>query len=172
MMRLIPLAAISLAAGCATLPILKKTAPPVSPVVASGRPIPYPVFESKAFARAVARGTRTRTGEPGPKYWQQFARYRIDAELVPSTNQVNGRETVRYFNHSPDTLGVVWIYLNQNLFASTSPRVVETPVTGGTEILRVAVSGQPLDKRSDAAGASQSGYAIDATLMRVALPHA
>ena len=69
-------------------------------------PIPYPVFESKAFARAVARGTRTRTGQPGPNYWQQFARYRIDAELVPATNQINGRETVRYYNRSPDTLRV------------------------------------------------------------------
>src|SRR5438105_446391 len=68
------------------------------------RPIPYPIPESKAFARAVERGTRTRTGEPGPRYWQQYARYTIDAELQPSTNQVSAHGTIRYFNRSPDTL--------------------------------------------------------------------
>jgi hypothetical protein len=125
------------------------------------------VFESNAFARAVARGTRTRTGEPGPNYWQQFARYHIDAELVPTSSQLNGRETVRYFNRSPDTLSTVWIYLNQNLFASTSPRVVETPVTGGTEILKVAVGGQTLEKRDNG-----PGYAVHATTMSVNLPRA
>jgi len=129
------------------------------------RPLPYPVFETNAFARAVANGTRTRTGEPGPNYWQQFAHYRIDAELVPATSQINGRETVRYFNRSPDTLRTVWIYLNQNLFAASSPRVVETPVTAGTEILRVAAWGQALAKRDTGAG-----YAVSATLMRVGLP--
>ena len=128
---------------------------------------PTPSFETKAFARAVARGTRTRTGEPGPNYWQQFARYRIDAEFVPATSQINGRETVRYFNHSPDTLRTVWIFLNQNLFASTSPRGQSTPVTGGTEILRVAVAGQALSKRDTGVA-----YSVDGTLMRVGLPRA
>src|SRR4029077_19233721 len=111
-----------------------------------------PVCEAKAFARAGERGTRTRTGEPGPNYWQQFARYRIDAELVPTANQINGRESVRYFNRSPDTLHTLWIFLNQNLFAPTSPRVVDTPVTGGTEILRIAVSGTTLAKRDTGTG--------------------
>jgi hypothetical protein len=115
----------------------------------------------------VANGTRTRTGEPGPNYWQQFARYRIDAELVPATSQVTGRESVRYFNRSPDTLRTVWVYLNQNLFAPSSPRVVSTPVTGGTEIFRVAAWGQALAKRD-----TGTGYSIDATLMRVGLPRA
>src|SRR6187551_3399432 len=91
-----------LCVSCASWPLRRSPAPaPVA--VGAKRPIPYPIFESNAFARAVERGTRTRTGEPGPKYWQQFARYRIDAELVPTTNQLNGRETVRYFNRSPDT---------------------------------------------------------------------
>ena len=125
------------------------------------------MFESRAFEAAVAHGTRTRTGEPGPRYWQQSAHYHIDAELVPSSSQINGRETVRYVNHSPDTLGVLWIHLDQNLFAPSSPRVVETPVTSGTEILRVAVAGQALP-RNDAG----AGYSVDATLMRVRLPHA
>src|SRR5512142_755226 len=146
---------------------LHRTPPTPAAQAAPSRPIPYPVFETRAFARAVDRGTRTRTGEPGANYWQQFARYRIDAELVPATSLVNGRETVRYFNRSPDTLRVVWIYLNQNLFAPTAARVEPVPVTGGMEILRVAASGQTLSKRDTGAG-----YWVAGTLMRVALPRA
>ena len=55
-------------------------------ILQSKRPIPGSVYESPAFTRAVQKGTRTRTGEPGPNNWVQHARYRIDATLDPSTN--------------------------------------------------------------------------------------
>lgn len=155
-----------LGAACATFPLRRPVAPP-PPTPTLERPVPYPIFESRGFARAVERGTRTRTGEPGPNYWQQFARYRIDAELVPTTSTINGRETVRYFNRSPDTLGVVWLFLNQNLFAPSSARNGPVPVTGGMEILRVAVSGAALSRQE-----SGAGYSVDGTLMRIALPKA
>jgi hypothetical protein len=161
-------------AACSGVPYGPRAAPTTTIPAATGavaeapaRPLPYPVPESRAFALAVDRGTRTRTGIPGPNYWQQFARYRIDAELVPTTSQITGRESVRYFNRSPDTLRTVWVFLNQNLFAPTSPRNVESPVTGGMEILRVSAAGQTLARRDTGAG-----YSINATLMRVALPRA
>jgi hypothetical protein len=122
---------------------------------------------SQAFERAVARGTRTRTGEPGPNYWQQFARYSIKAELVPTSSQLTGRETVWYFNHSPDTLREVFLYLDQNLFAPTSPRNTVVPVTGGTELLRVAVSGMALSKADTGVA-----YSVDGTVLRIGLPRA
>jgi hypothetical protein len=125
------------------------------------------VPESRAFARAVARGTRTRKGEPGPNYWQQFARYRITAELVPATSQLTGRETVWYFNHSPDTLSEVYLFLDQNLFAPTSPRNAPTPVTGGTELLRVAAGGLALSKADTGVA-----YSVDGTVLRIGLPRA
>lgn len=140
------------------------TSPPTAAVTpaAASRPIPYPITETKAFARAVERGTRTRTGEPGPKYWQQFARYTIDAELQPATNQLSAHGTVRYFNRSPDTLPVLWLHLNQNLFAPNAIRNSEVPITGGMEILRVESSGQAMP-RAD----SGFGYSINQTRMRV-----
>ncbi|HTJ22488.1 MAG TPA: M1 family metallopeptidase [Gemmatimonadaceae bacterium] len=167
-MRILPVVVLlaGIVAGCARWP-LHRAAPAPVPTASPSRPIPYPVFETRAFTRAVERGTRTRTGEPGPNYWQQFARYRIDAELVPTTSLLNGRETVRYFNRSPDTLRTVWIYLNQNLFAPTAARVESVPVTGGMEILRVAAWGQALSKRDTGAG-----YWVNGTLMRVSLPRA
>src|SRR5437667_6531404 len=99
---LVILAAV--AVGCAN-PFWRRPPPPVPTVPAVvARPIPYPVFETRAFARAVERGTRTRIGAPGAKYWQQYAHYTIAAELVPASSQITGRETVRYYNRSPDTL--------------------------------------------------------------------
>jgi Peptidase family M1 domain len=166
-MRALAFVAALFCVACAYWPLRQSPPPPPPPVAKVERPLPYPVFESQAFARAVQRGTRTRTGEPGPKYWQQFARYRIDAELVPASNTVNGRETVRYFNRSPDTLRTVWVFLNQNLFAPSSPRNGAVPVTGGMEILRVAVNGQALARRDTGAA-----YSVDATVMRVGLPRA
>jgi hypothetical protein len=166
----IPLLAIAVAASACGSFAFPRRQPPPSPKpvqVERGRPIPYPVFESNAFARAVANGTRTRSGEPGPGYWQQFARYHIDAELVPATSQINGRETVRYFNRSPDTLRTPRFFLNQNLFKPGAMRNVETPVTGGMEILRVATGGQTLSKAD-----SGVGYWIDGTVMGVHLPRA
>jgi len=162
-------AALAVVAGaCAswTPPWRSRPAPP-PPLAAPSRPLPYPVFTTDAFARAVARGTRTRTGQPGPNYWQQFARYSINAELVPASSQLTGRETVWYFNRSPDTLRTVYLFLDQNLFAPGSPRDLPVPVTGGTEILRLAVGGQALDRN----GRSPS-YSVNATVVRVDLPRA
>ena len=153
-------------------PTISARPPAATPITAptllepgASRPVPYPVFDSKGFARAVARGTRTRNGQPGPNYWQQFARYRIEAELVPATNQVNGRETVRYYNRSPDTLRVPRFFLNQNLFKPGAARTEEVPVTSGMEILRVAATGQTLSKAD-----SGIGYWIEGTVMGVHLP--
>ena len=167
--KTVPLAVATLfVAACANWSLIKQPEAAQTPAaIEPRRTLPYPVFESSAFASAVRRGTRTRTGAPGPNYWQQFARYHIDAELVPTTSQINGRETVRYFNHSPDTLKTVWIFLNQNLFAPGSPRDEPVPVTAGTEVLRVAVGAQALQK-----GATGASYSVDGTLMRVGLPHA
>ena len=128
----------------------------------AARPIPYPITESKAFARAVERGTRTRTGEPGPKYWQQYARYTIDAELQPATNQLTAHGTIRYYNRSPDSLPVLWLHLNQNLFAPSAIRNTEVPITGGMELLRVEAAGQTLTRTDTGAG-----YTVDQTRLMV-----
>jgi hypothetical protein len=58
---------------------------------------------------------RSGSGRPGPKYWQQRADYRITATLDPAKNELRGRETIHYVNHSPDTLPYLWLFVEQNL---------------------------------------------------------
>jgi hypothetical protein len=133
-----------------------------------GRVHPYPVAETRAFTAAVRRGTRTRTGEPGQGYWQQWARYRLAAELDPATARLTGRGGVRYFNRSPDTLPALFVHLHQNLFKPEAPRNEQTPATAGMEIQRVAAQGVELS--TTAPQGRGGGYTVSATRMRIGLP--
>ena len=63
---------------------------------------------------------RTGSGRPGPKYWQQQANYKISATLDPARNELRGRETIHYVNHSPDALPYLWLFVEQNLCAPNS----------------------------------------------------
>jgi hypothetical protein len=169
-LRFTPPAAMLILAGCAPRAATSITANPAPGTVAApARPRPYPVPETPAFAAAVQRGTRTRDGRPGPRYWQQFARYDLAAELDPKTSRVTGRSTVRYFNHSPDTLHTTWVHLYQNLYRAGAARSDETPVTSGMELTRVAAQGQTLNVTSRP---QDTGYHVFGTAMRIKLPQA
>jgi hypothetical protein len=151
-------------------------APTVDPSATanSGRPLPGPVYETAEFSRAVARGTRTRTGRPGPKNWVQHARYRIDARLDVAASRLTGHESAVYLNHSPDTLRRLAVYLRQNLFAPGSPRRESVPITGGVTLDRVVADGRTLSAahrgRRSAGGGSDAGYMVNGTVMWIRLP--
>ena len=152
-----------------------RPAPTVDPAatLAGGRPLPGPVYETPDFTRAVQRGTRTRTGRPGPANWVQHARYRIDARLDVARARLIGRERVVYLNRSPDTLRRVAVYLRQNVFAPGSPRRESVPVTGGVTLTRVAADGRTLsrDTATDVAHApARPAYTVDGTVMWIRLP--
>ncbi|MGH7668932.1 MAG: hypothetical protein ACRENQ_05505, partial [Gemmatimonadaceae bacterium] len=123
-----------------------RAAPALDPVAtaAAGRPVPGPVWESAGFTRAVERGTRTRTGMPGPDYWVQHPRYSIDVALDVVHERISGRETVVYVNHSPDSLGTIPVYLRQNVFAPGTPRRQPVPITGGVHLSAVSVNGRAI----------------------------
>ena len=141
-------------------------------VPATRRPVPGPVYESRAFSQAVARGTRTRTGEPGRSYWTQQIRYTIDATLDAAAARIRGREHVVYVNNSPDTLRRLAVHLRQNVFAPGSPRREPVELTGGMPLTRVAVDGRPIAASPNASepnGAPAGSYAIDGTVMWITL---
>src|SRR5260370_36892513 len=70
---------------------------------------------------------REGSGRPGPRYWQQRADYTIAVTLDTATHTIAGRETIRYTNHSPDTLRHVWLQLHQNLFRDDSRGALLNP---------------------------------------------
>jgi len=186
MMRipLLPIAmATVLATACAPA---ARTAPPLAPTAPAApaaadtavrpavRPLPVPA----AFRAAVERGTRTETGQPGPRYWQQGIRYQIDAELEPATATIRGAARIGYRNGSPDTLRSVVLNLYQNVFAEGSIRNRYVQVTGGTTLERVAVGGEPLRRLSpreiaitvEPVRGAPAGFAVEGTVGRLVLP--
>ncbi|HEX7069569.1 MAG TPA: hypothetical protein VF190_02135, partial [Rhodothermales bacterium] len=152
-------------------PAFVLTAIAVLPLAASAqpaRPIPYPVDPPNFFKAAVAAGTRTNTGEPGAAYWQNEAAYEIEATLRPSEHRLEGRQTVRYRNQSPDPLDFLIVHLRQNIQRADALRNIPTgETTEGMEILSVRVGDVTLKDTPPGPGA---GYLIQGTLMQVRLP--
>jgi hypothetical protein len=168
---------LPVSAGAQTL-----SSPAVDPAATARgpRPIPGPVFEAPGFTRAVMRGTRTRTGAPGPKYWVQHPRYVIQVALDSAAERVSGKETVSYRNFSPDTLRTIYVYLRQNAFAPGVPRNQSVPITGGITLQSVMIDGiaiTPVTNRNPAmpitaapnAPPRVGQYAVDGTVMTIPL---
>ncbi len=120
-----------------------------------------------SYAHAVERGTRTWSGAPGARYWQQWAIYDLEATLDPGKARLTGRGTVRYVNHSPDTLRTLAVELYQNIHAMNAPRTEPMAVTGGVELTRVAAQGVELSPVGVESGA---GYRVDGTIGWIRLP--
>jgi len=128
------------------------------------RPIPYPVIPSPQLDQAVKRGTRTRSGQPGPNYWMNKATYRMEAQLSPGSRMLRAHGTITYVNNSPDTLKQLVVQLRQNFYKEGVVRNRPTGVTGGLHISEVALDGQPLLEQGRR---SPSGYRIRGALMYV-----
>ena len=67
---------------------------------------------------------RSASGAPGPHYWQNRADYDLHATLDTGTHSVRGAMTLRYTNHSPDTLTFLWFQTEQNIFRANSLSLV------------------------------------------------
>jgi hypothetical protein len=67
-----------------------------------------------------ATDTRSASGQPGVKYWQNRADYNLTASLNESKNEISGSAIINYTNNSQDKLGFLWMQLDQNLFKKDS----------------------------------------------------
>lgn len=104
------------------------------------------LYLPRDIQQAFNKGTRSPDGRPGPRYWQNRARYDITVQARPPARDIRGRERITYFNNSPDTLQRLVIKLIQNIH---QPGVIRdgdaSPnyLTSGVEIDTVTVAGQP-----------------------------
>ena len=124
---------------------------------------------------------RTASGAPGPKYWQQRCDYDIVCELDEPNRKLTGKETLTYFNNSPDNLTYLWLQLDENEHSSVnnsgyqSSNVVSKTMSD-QDLARMS-SGGKLDKEygdnitkvTNALGAPLK-YTINKTMMRIELP--
>ncbi len=176
---------LGLVAACTPTPPAVAPAPsppapaaPAATIDTVRRPLLREVPVPPAFAAAVAAGTRTETGAPGERYWQQGVSYRIDAELDPRTATVRGAERIVYRNRSPQALSSLVLNLYQNVFSEGVPRNRFVNVTGGVTLERVAAQGQTLSRRTareipvvpGPREDAPTGYSVEGTLARLKLP--
>ncbi len=123
---------------------------------------------------------RTASGAPGSKYWQQRADYKITCELDESKLELHGKETVTYFNNSPDVLTYLWLQLDENEHdpKSANNSFDESrlrPNMGISELNMVDRKpllegyGDKVEYVKDAAGKALP-FTINQTMMRVDLP--
>ena len=157
------------AGACAPVsePILRPL-PTGAALDTAGRPFVQAVVPPQDFQGAVQRGTRTETGAPGRRYWQNSVRYTIRAELDPRSTLLTGSERIVYRNNSPDPLPAISMNLYQNLFRQ---------VTGGLNLTRFVAGGttmgplsQPDFEANQREGRPSVGYIVNGTLARVILP--
>ena len=74
---------------------------------------------------------RSASGEPGPRYWQNKADYKINATLDTATHKVSGDVEISYTNNSPDNLKFLWLQLDQNIYKNDSRASYTTTEAGG-----------------------------------------
>lgn len=125
------------------------------------RPLLGPVVPPPAFLAAVARGTRTLTGQPGPRYWTNRTDYTLRFGVDPGAKRVQGAAEIVYHNRSPVALEELHVDLTLNLHAPGVVRGEPAEVTGGITVDRVRVDGAPVAR----GGQTGSRYAVDGTRM-------
>lgn len=115
---------------------------------------------------------RSASGEPGPKYWQNRADYRINATLDTATHKVTGDVEITYTNNSPDNLKFLWLQLDQNIYKPTSRGSATTTQTGGRWANNGFTEGHAIKSISvEVEGAKQTPqFLINDTRMQVWLP--
>jgi Peptidase family M1 domain len=74
---------------------------------------------------------RSASGEPGPRYWQNRADYKINCSLDTTNHRVSGDVEISYTNNSPDNLKFLWLQLDQNIYTKNSRGSSTTTQTGG-----------------------------------------
>ncbi len=149
------LTSILVLAGCASSPPAERastsaaTQAPAPSDLSPARPLPQTPEQERGFAAAVRNGTRTKTGRPGPNYWQQDVDYDLTARLSPSDKRLEGTARITYTNNAPDTLDQLHLELLQNLHKPGVARLSPAEITGGVTLHRVAVDGTALPDTSD-----------------------
>ena len=123
---------------------------------------------------------RTASGAPGPKYWQQRCDYDITCELDEPNRKITGKETLTYYNNSPDNLTYLWLQLDENEHSSINNSGYQTSNTmqgsiNSEDLERLRTGkldkeyGDNITKITTSLG-SPLKYTINKTMMRIELP--
>jgi hypothetical protein len=90
----------------------------------------YKAFDPQFYPNG-GNDYRSASGEPGPKYWQNRADYKLACTLDTASHTVTGTVEINYTNNSPDNLRFLWLQLDQNIYKAESRGSATTTQAGG-----------------------------------------
>jgi hypothetical protein len=134
-------------------------------------------FEQLGTILPTPNESRTASGAPGHKYWQQKADYVMNIRLDDKKQMITGKETITYHNLSPDKLSYLWLQLDQNQSKNDADGKI---ASSGTMENRTSASqlarlesveldrGFHIEKVTSTTGQALS-YTINKTMMRIDL---
>ena len=128
---------------------------------------PQPLYMPRGVKKSYEQGTRLPDGRPGPKYWQNRARYTISLTTAPPNRNVSGTEQIVYYNNSPDTLGRLAMRFIVNIHkpgAARGGNANEAYLTSGVTVDAFAVNGQSVPWKTND-GFTVQGVTLPAPLM-------
>jgi hypothetical protein len=112
------------------------------------------LFMPRDIQQAYKNKTRSMDGKPGSNYWQNKASYKISITARPPDRNIQGTETITYYNNSNDTLRSVSIKLFLNIHKPGAPRnygVGDDYLGKGITIDGVTAGGEKLQWRDGVA---------------------
>ncbi len=110
------------------------------------RAIRHDIPLTDMIQRAFAAHTRDSAGVPGPKYWQLWTDYTINAQFEPSTGFLDGHERIVVHNNSDSTMREIVMRLDQNIYRANVPKAEAVPqITDGMQLTSLWVNGEPVD---------------------------
>lgn len=127
------------------------------------------LFMPRDVQQAYSKSTRSMDGKPGKNYWQNHARYNISITAMPPDRNVKGRETIVYFNNSPDTIRNPSIKLFLNIHKPGAPRDFPAQndyLTSGVHITAITINGDNYNATAENAFTN-----FQLHLLRPLLPH-
>lgn len=126
---------------------------------------------SPAFYPERGNERHSANGDPGPKYWQNRANYKLKANIDTNTKVLSGTEEIDYINNSPDALQFLWLQLDQNTYKKTARSNFQTNTppdinnhTEGYQIESIYLGSDKSTQKAD--------FIISDTRMQIRLPKA
>jgi len=110
------------------------------------------LFTTTNIQSAYKNETRSPTGKPGKHYWQNRANYQVKVSFDPATQLLEGKETITYFNNSPDSLKEVIIRLYPDLYKKGVERlshIAQKDLGEGVQIESFKIGEENIDQFHD-----------------------
>jgi len=116
------------------------------------------------IAQAYSNNTRSTSGKPGKKYWENHGRYTIAVTIAPPNRMISGVEEITYFNNSPDTLRSLNIKLIENVH-NTPSRAGAADTAAGVTVDNIKINGAEITWNNKEATTTNQMVALPSPLM-------